>query len=345
VLGYEVEGTDADGQAAAQPSIENVNGMIDRDGVQFFTGGISSTVTIACMDLAQQNKVPYSGPISTSGGISGGECSRYYFHNSVHSEFLGRLAGRLLPDLAGEERSFFQIYVDYSYGHSNRDAFSQYMTEQGWEDLGGVGISTETTDHTSQIAELEDSGADFLMFTSFGGLAQAGIQQMQDTGILEEIDVWVPHLTDFTFEPSGDECQGVMGGTTWHKGGDVDNIDAFVDAYESEYSGEPATQSAMLAYQGVLQWAANCEATNTMHPPTVIENWETYSANYGTGQIKFRECDHTAERPVFAVQALAPENRGDLGLSTELLDQTEPFIYECDVFPASECDMDANPYE
>jgi hypothetical protein len=168
---------------------------------------------------------------------------------------------------------------------------------------------------------------------------------MQDTGVLEDIEVWIAHLTDFTLGPSGSEADGVMGAITWHQGADVDNISAFVDSFEEEYSDSPASQSAMLAYQGTIQWAATCAQQGTMHPPTVIENWETASFNTGAGPLQFRKCDHSAERPVFAVEALAPEDRGERGLSTSMLDQTEPFIYGCDEFPASECDMDANPLE
>lgn len=344
VLGHEIEGIDSDGQAQAEPSIENINRMIDRDNVQAFFGGISSTVTKAGMPIAQRKKVPYSGAISTSGGISGKDCTRYYWHKSGHSEFFGRAAGRLLPQVIGENKTMYHIYVDYSYGKSNRDAHNKYLADQGsWENLGGTSIAVGELDHSAQIADLEESGADVLIFTSFGGLARAALKQMADSGILDEIEVVIPHMTGFTIGASGPEAQGVLGFAPWVRqfAGNNDFAGSFVEAFQSEFD-TPATQSAAMAYGGVTQWAAMAEAAGTMHPPSVMRELEKgWSWNNVMGPEEYRKCDHTAERRIFLAQGLAPENRDETNYSLELVDQTEPFIYPCDSFPASDCDIDS----
>ncbi len=344
VLGHELEGVDADGQAQAEPSIENINRMIDRDNVQAFFGGISSTVTKAGMPIAQRKKVPYSGAISTSGGIAGKDCTRYYWHKSGHSEYFGRAAGRLLPEAIGENKTMYHIYVDYSYGQSNRDAHNKWLADEGtWENLGSTSIAVGELDHSAQIADLEESGADVLIFTSFGGLARAALKQMDDSGILDEIEVVIPHMTGFTVGASGPEAQGVLGFAPWVRqfSGNNDFAGNFVETFQSEYD-KPATQSAAMAYTGVTQWAAMAEAAGTMHPPSVIRQLEQgFSWNNVMGPETYRTCDHAAERRIFLAEGLAPENRDDTNYSLNLVDSTDPFIYPCDAFPASDCDMDS----
>jgi len=343
VLGYTLEGIDADGEGQAEPSIENVNRLIDRDGVQAFFGGISSTVTKAAMPIAQRKRVPYSGAISTSGGISGKDCTRYYWHKSGHSEFFGRAAGRMLPEAIGQDKSMYHIYVDYSYGKSNRDAHTKYLTEQGWENLGSTSIAVGELDHSPQIADLEESGADVLIFTSFGALARAALKQMSNSGILSEIDVVIPHMTGYTVGASGPEAQGVYGFAPWVRqfSGENEFAQSFVETFQSEYDN-PATQSAAMAYTGVIQWAAMAEAVETMHPPSVIAELERgWEWNNVMGPEAYRKCDHTAERRIFLAKGLAPENRDDTNYSLEQVDSTDPFIYPCDTFPAQDCDMDS----
>jgi ABC-type branched-subunit amino acid transport system substrate-binding protein len=348
VLGNELEGVDGDGQGQAEPSINNINRFIDQDGVQAFFGGISSTVTKAGMPIAQRKKVPYSGAISTSGGISGKDCTRYYWHKSGHSEFFGRAAGELLPEAIGEDQSMYHIYVDYSYGQSNRDAHNKWLADEGsWENLGGTPIAVGETDHSAQIADLQESGADVLIFTSFGGLARAGVKQMADAGILSDIEVIIPHMTGYTMGASGPEAQGVMGFAPWVRqfSDTNDFASEFVATFQSEFDN-PATQSAAMAYTGVIQWAAMAEAAGTMHPPTVMKQVEDgWSWNNVMGPETYRKCDHTAERKMFLAESLAPENRDDTNYSLNLLEQTDPFIYPCDAFPASDCDIDSYDLE
>jgi ABC-type branched-subunit amino acid transport system substrate-binding protein len=236
----------------------------------------------------------------------------------------------------------YHIYVDYSYGQSNRDAHIKYLAEQGsWENLGGTAIAVGELDHSAQIADLEESGADVLIFTSFGALARAALKQMDNSGILDEVEVVIPHMTGYTVGASGPEAQGVLGFAPWVRqfGGENDFASSLVETFQSTYDN-PCTQSAAMAYTGVIQWAAMAESAGTMHPPSVMRELEQgWSWQNVMGPEEYRKCDHTAKRRIFLAQGLAPENRDETNYSLELVDSTEPFIYPCDGFPAENCDM------
>ncbi|ELZ61077.1 MULTISPECIES: substrate-binding protein [unclassified Haloferax] len=344
IMGYQVEPTKADTAGSADTAQDNIERMIQRDNIQFWTGGMSSTVTMAMQNVAQREKVPFMGGNSTSAGISGENCSRYYFHPTFHAEIIGMAMGEAAPSVLGEDRSLFHIYMDYSYGQSNRDAARKYLTEQGpWEDVGGAAIAEGETDHSSQIQALEDSGADTLYFSSFGNFAASGLAQLRDAGLTDDIDVIIPHVSAFTLDPLGADAEGVLGMEPWNPNADNEASQAFVESYQAEYDETP-NQSSLHTYESMMVYAAAVEEAGTFHPPTVVRTLEDFEWSLAWGDSAFRTCDHQVERPWYMVQGVGDDRAEELGIRTEIVETTDPLVYECSEFPASNCAMDDNEY-
>ncbi len=344
IMGYEVEPTRADTAGSADTAQDNIERMIQQDNIQFWTGGMSSTVTLAMQDVAQREKVPFMGGNSTSASISGENCSRYYFHPTFHAEIIGMAMGELAPSALGEDRELFHIYIDYSYGQSNRDAARKYLTENGpWEHAGQAAIAEGETDHSSQIQALEESGADTLYFSSFGGLAASGLSQMRDAGLTDDIDVIIPHVSAFTLDPLGADAEGVLGMEPWNPAADNEASDVFIEAYQEEYDETP-NQSSLHTYESMMVYAAAVEEAGTFHPPTVVRTLEEFEWSLAWGDSVFREADHQVERPWYLVQGVGNDRAEELGIRTEVIETTDPLIYGPDEFPASNCAMGENPY-
>ena len=344
VLGKQIEGVRADTAGNPETATSNIQGMIQQDNIQFWTGGMSSTVTIAMEAVAQRNYVPFMGGNSTSASISGENCSRYYFHPTFHAEIIGMSAGQLLPQELGEDNSLFHIYMDYSYGQSNRDAMEKYLVEQGpWTSAGAAAIAEGETDHQSQIQALQNSDASVVHFASFGEFAASGLSQMLESGVLENIEVFIPHVSAFTLDPMGTDAQGVYGMAPWHPSVDTEAANAFVESYEQEYNEVP-NQSSLHTYESMMVYSMAVEDAGTFHPPTVVNNLETYEWNLAWGQSKFRTCDHQVERPWYLTRGVDDSRAEELGIRTELIETTEPLVYDCSEYPASNCAMGENAY-
>lgn len=344
VLEYEVGSVNADTAGDPDTAADNIERMISRDNIQFWTGGMSSTVTMRMQEIAQREKVPFMGGNSTSAGISGENCSRYYFHPTFHAEIIAMAAGQTLPAVLGEDRSLFHIYMDYSYGHSNRDAAQKSLVENGpWEDAGGAAIAEDETDHSSQISDLEDSGADTLYFSSFGDLAASGLAQIRDAGLTDDIDIFIPHVSAFTLDPLGADAEGVYGMEPWNPNADNEATEIFVEAYQDEYEEIP-NQSSLHTYESMLVYSAAVEEAETFQPPAVVRTLEDFSWEQAWGPSQFRECDHQVERPWYLVRGVSDDRAEEIGIRTEVIETTDPLIYDCDAFPANECNMDDNEY-
>jgi ABC-type branched-subunit amino acid transport system substrate-binding protein len=344
VLGYQVEGVRADTAANPETATSNIQGMIQQDNIQFWTGGMSSTVTIAMQAVAQRNYVPFMGGNSTSASISGENCSRYYFHPTFHAEIIGMAAGQLLPQVLSEDESLFHVYMDYSYGQSNRDAMEKYLVEQGpWSSAGSAAIAEGESDHQSQIQALQNSDATVVHFASFGEFAASGLSQMVDAGLTEDVEVFIPHVSAFTLDPMGSDAAGVYGMEPWNPGADTAGTQPFVEAYQAEYGNAP-NQSSLHTYESMMVYSAAVEKAGTFHPPTVVRTLEDFEWSLAWGDANFRECDHQVERPWYLVQGVDDARAEELGIRTEVIQQTEPLIYNCNEFPASNCAMSENPY-
>lgn len=347
VLGYEIDYVTGDSAGDEETSIDNIERMIDRDGIQFWTGGVSSGVCQALQPIAQREHVPFFSSISQDNEITGENCHRYHFRPSIGAELTARGLAEVLPDLLGEDREYYQIYLDYSYGISNRDSMQSYMEDYGWEEQGATAMPFGELDHSTAVADLDDSGADVLIYTTFGEAMANGLNQLDDAGLLDDLDIIIPLISAFSMEPAGGNAEGVIGATNWHAnasdeldGQAAELSDIFVEEYQAEY-GEMPGQAAMEVYDNVMVYSSAVESAETFHPQTVVEELEGFSWEHGIGAMEFRECDHQAQRPVYVCEGLSEEEQEETGLYLDLLEIVpgEDAIYDCDQFPASECDM------
>ncbi|MFP8951933.1 substrate-binding protein [Natrialbaceae archaeon A-arb3/5] len=340
VLDYEVDYVVGDSAGDEEASIDNVNGFIDADDIVMFTGGISSGVDQALQPVAQQERVIHMASFSHAGPITGENCERYSFRPAMSARTSAEALAHALPDLLGEELDFYQIYLDYSYGISNRDSMRELMEGQGWNEIGTSAIAFGETDHSTQVADLGETDADVLVFTSMGDAMANGLSQIRDAGLMDDLEVVVPLLSAFSMEPAGEDAEGVLGTANWHPNRGDPLSDAFVEAYEDEYGMVPG-QAAYEAYDNVLHFSAAVESAETFHPPTVVEELEAFEWDMAMGEMAYRECDHQASRPAYVVQGVSEEEQQEMGTYLELVEEVDADIssYDCDTVPASNCEM------
>ncbi|RQG99403.1 ABC transporter substrate-binding protein [Natrarchaeobius oligotrophus] len=340
VLDYEIDYVTGDSAGDEETSIDNVERMIDRDNIQFWTGGVSSGVCQALQPIAQRERVIQLTSISHAGPITGENCERYSFRPSMSARTSAEALAATLPDLLGDDVDFFQIYLDYSYGISNRDSMTELMEGQGWNEIGQSAIAFGESDHSSQIADLDEADPDVLVFTTFGTAMADGISQMQEAGVAEDIDIVVPLLSAFSMEPAGGDAEGVIGTANWHPLRGDELSETFVDAYMDEYDELPG-QAAYEVYDNVLHYSAAVENAGTFHPPTVVRELEEFEWNLAMGEMAYRECDHQASRPVYVCRGVSESEQQETGTYLELVEEVSPedSSYDCDIEPAASCEM------
>lgn len=342
VVGYEIEGTTSDSAGDPDTSRENFSGMIERDNVQMLTGGVSSAVAETLQPIAQQERVPYMMSIVHSLLTTGEDCQRYSIRTNINAKLTAQALSSYLSDEHGEGLEYFQIYWDYSFGHSNRDAMEEYLDAVGWTQAGSYPMPFGESDHSVAISAVEEEDPDAIIFTSWGSNMADGLLQMRDAGLTDDTVIVAPYISRASLAPASDVLEGVIGTNGWNPLLEDEWSQLFVSAFEDEYDETPG-YAAHQIYNNVLTYAAAAERAGTLRPPEVIRELEGHEwENSGIGPAKILECNGQTMRQVVINEGLSPaeqEEQGHFLDPIHLASWPDEVGYDCDEEPASLCDL------
>ena len=200
---------------------------------------------------------------------------------------------------------------DYSYGHSVFDSFSQSVSQSGWTVSTQQVVPLGTTDFSSALLNIANSGADVFVNIAFGADAVASTKQAQQFGVMQKMKLVVPNISSFQAKELGAALmQGVYGTFDfwWTLQDQYPLAKDFVQAFLAKHNYHPRW-GAHIAYMQTLLWAVSVERAKTFNPVAVIKTLEaSKSAPYETtlGKVWYRAEDHQLVRPVPVVVGKTP---------------------------------------
>ena len=173
----------SDAETAAQQARE----LIEQEGVEILVGAPSSGVTLGLQQVAlDYDTILFAAP-GASPNITGAGFNLNTFrvcrNTAQDSLALASFAAEL-----GE--NWVILAADYDFGRASADAFKAT--------LGAYGINfptdviyapLETTDFTTYLQQVKDSGADVLLPIWAGDTTIALFQQIKELGVLDEMSV------------------------------------------------------------------------------------------------------------------------------------------------------------
>jgi len=342
VLGYEVDYVEGDTATDADTARQSASRMIERDNALMVSGGSSSAVAIAVQGLCQQEKVMFMACLTHSNDTTGKDCVRYGFREMFNAYMTGQALAPVVQEAYGEDRQFYQLYADYSWGQTQQASMNKFMTEvAGWEQVESVATPLGTKDYASYLSEAQNSEADVLILNHYGLDGANSVSQAIDAGIDEDMEIIVPLYNRPMAQAASGAIDGIFGTVAWDSQIDNTPSNEFADAFSSEYDGRIPSGPAQLAYAQTLQYAAAAERAGTLYPPEVIKQLEDFEYdNIGMGAETMRKCDHQAQRDVPVVRGL-PESEQETGRYFEIVNVTskDQLGYGCDEGPAAECEL------
>ncbi|MFB6171926.1 MAG: substrate-binding protein [Haloarculaceae archaeon] len=330
------------GDTATDPktATEAASRMIKRENAIMVTGGVSSAVAIAQQKLCQQEKVQFMACLTHSNATQGKDCVRYGFREMFNAHMTGKALAPVLKDKYGENKTFYQLYADYTWGQSVRDSMKKFLEDEGWTQLDAVPTPLGTSDFSSYLSNVPRDKVDVLTLVHFGADGANSVPQAFKQGLDQDMEIVVPLYDQIMASAASEYIGGVPGTADWNWQLDDDYSKTFTEAYRSKYDEAPP-YAARLAYTQALQYSAAVERAGTFYPPEVIKALEGYTYdNAGLGAEELRACDHQAMRDVLVVEGLPPgEQSGDKLLDISGRTAKDTVSYACDEFPASECKL------
>jgi len=308
ILGKKVKFVTGDTQTKSDAARASAKSMIEKDGAIMITGGSSSGVAIATQGLCQDAGVIFMAGLTHSNDTTGKDKKANGFRHFFDAYMSAAALAPVLSNQYGKDRKFYMLTADYTWGWTQAASMKAFMEGEGWSMVKDVRTPLATTDFSSYIAPVLNSGADVLILNHYGGnmvnsltnAVQFGLRDKMVNG--KKFEIVVPLYSRLMAKGAGANVKGILGSTNWHWSLDDAGSKAFVKSFGTKY-GFPPSQAAHTVYCQTLLYADACERAGTFNPCGVGAALEGFSFDgLGNGPVLYRAADHQCFKDVLVVR-------------------------------------------
>ncbi|HEX4369426.1 MAG TPA: ABC transporter substrate-binding protein [Rhodopila sp.] len=305
VLGKKVEYGIADSQTHSNPAVQAASRFIDTNKAMVMTGAISSAIAVALEELGQRKKVLYFGDVTASNDTTGKDCQRFGFRLMPDNYMFCQALAPVLAKQLGHNLKAAYLVPDYTFGTSLYSSLTQAFAKYGWTSVSEQLAPIGTTDFTSYLLDIANSGAQVMFNETVGADEVTSSKQAVQFGIMQKMKFVIPLASPFIEKPLGPEVLGGMYITLPWYWGMQDKFPLakyFNEAFHKKFNYVPRYCAAQ-CYNSMIVWADAVERAGTFYPPEVIKALESgYKVDTIAGQVWFRAEDHQGVSPVPVLQ-------------------------------------------
>lgn len=310
---YDTQLNPEDGVSAARNAIE-------RQGADFISGAISSSVALAINKVAAQEKVIYT-PGAADVSITGSNCNEYVFRFETNTAQIAEVVANWTAENLGG-RIMYSV-ADYAYGHSVKTEFEKRIQglADDYEDVLTVTPDLGATDFEAYITQIQNKAedADALLVGATGGHLVRFLVQATERGLKEDIPIVTSTGSFFVIRAGAKQAAyDVYSGTRYVPGLDTGTNPEFVEAYQAEFDALPDNFSRV-GYESVRMVARGIQAAGSRDPDVVKDVLPGMTHETIFGDVEFRKGDNQATNPVWMGKNVAPAE-GEIA-DVEILDE------------------------
>src|SRR5262250_1462494 len=183
VNGRPIELVVADYESKPDVGRRKAEKLVLEDKVDVAEGGYLSNVCLACMPVFEEAKTVWMIGVCLDTTITTSKCSRYTFRPF---DYAPAQAVGFAPYLVNKLGKKWHIaYLDYSWGQSTRDAYTEQIRKQGGDVVGTTGIPLGTADMTAFLSKISGE-FDGIFGILFGAPAVTFLSQAYDLGLTKK---------------------------------------------------------------------------------------------------------------------------------------------------------------
>ncbi len=318
ILGKKVVFVTGDTQTKSDAARASAKSMIEKDGAIMINGGSSSGVAIAVQGLCQDAGVIFMAGLTHSNDTTGKDKKANGFRHFFNGYMSGAALAPVLEKEYGKERRAYHLTADYTWGWTQQESIAAATEGVGWETVNNVLTPLASTDFSSYIAPVLNSGADVLVLNHYGGNMVNSLTNAIQFGLLDkqvngnDFKIVVPLYSELMAAGAGENIKGVFGSMNWNWQLPDAGTKAFVKSFGEKY-GKPPSNSAQTCYAQTLLYADACERAGSFDPCGVAEALEGFEFDgLGNGPTLYRAADHQCFKDVLVVKgAESPTNAYD----------------------------------
>ncbi|WP_171130301.1 MULTISPECIES: substrate-binding protein [unclassified Ruegeria] len=308
ILGKKVEFVTGDTQTKSDAARASAKSMIEKDGAIMINGGSSSGVAVAVQGLCQEAGVIFMAGLTHANDTTGKDKKANGFRHFFNAYMSGAALAPVLAAEMGNERRAYHLTADYNWGWTQEESIVASTEALGWETVNTVKTPLASTDFSSYITPVLNSGADVLVLNHYGGNMVNSLTNAIQFGLLDKVangkdfKIVVPLYSELMAAGAGENIKGVLGSMNWNWQLQDEGTKAFVKSFGEKY-GKPPSNSAQTCYAQVLLYADACERAGTFNPCGVVEALEDFEFDgLGNGPTWYRGADHQCFKDVLVVR-------------------------------------------
>ena len=319
ILGKKVNFVTGDTQTKSDAARAAAKSMIEKDGVIMINGGSSSGVAVAVQGLCQDAGIIFMAGLTHSNDTTGKDRKKNGFRHFFNGYMSGAALAPVLATEYGTDRKAYHLTADYTWGWTQQESIALATEAIGWETVNNVLTPLASTDFSSYITPVLNSGADVLVLNHYGGnMVNSLTNAVQDFDLLskqvngKDFKIVVPLYSELMAAGAGESIKGVYGSMNWNWQLEDAGTKAFVQSFGTKY-GKPPSNSAQTCYAQVMLYADACERAGSFNPCAVAEALEGFEFDgLGNGPTLYRADDHQCFKDVLVVKgAENPTNAYD----------------------------------
>ena len=318
ILGKKVDFVTGDTQTKSDAARASAKSMIEKDGVVMINGGSSSGVAIAVQGLCQDAGIIFMAGLTHSNDTTGKDKKANGFRHFFNAYMSAAALAPILEKELGADRRAYHLTADYTWGWSQQESMAAATEAVGWQTVNNVLTPLASTDFSSYIAPVLNSGADVLVLNHYGGNMVNSLTNAIQFGLLDKVangkdfKIVVPLYSELMAAGAGENIKGVLGSMNYSWQLQNAGSQAFVKSFGEKY-GKPPSNSAQTCYAQTLLYADACERAGTFNPCAVAEALEDFEFDgLGNGPTLYRGADHQCFKDVLVVRgAQNPTNAYD----------------------------------
>ena len=262
VAGRKVEVIVEDDGANPDTALQKARRLVEQAKVQMLFGNLLANTGLAVANYVKGTGTPYFIPIIAADDLT----QRGSIKNVVRvAGYSASQATRPLADWALKQgyRKIATISQDYAFGHEQCGGLAQVFTEGGGTITAQFWHPINTSDFSSYLGQLANSGVDAIFTMQTGADGTRFLQQYSAFGLKGRIPLMGSmNATDQSvIRTMGPEVEGVVSAAHFAEGSDNPATQAFVRAHIAKFGTIPSLYGFSM-YSGAMWVAQALETIN-----------------------------------------------------------------------------------
>lgn len=233
-----------DTQAKPDVGLTKVKKLVEKDGVSFIGGVVSSSVAYALRDYIVSQKVPLVVTVASADGLTQQGAAPNIFRTNSSGSQVSHPLGQWLYEKGGY-RKMVMIAPNYAMGYEQTGGFARTFVEAGGKIVKTLYPPMGAPDFGPFLTSFDTSSADAVGAVFAGSDAIKFVKQYSEYGLKGKLPLVSTILLtdDLILQQEGDAAIGITSASHYSSALESAANKKFVDAYRAKYKRDPTLYS------------------------------------------------------------------------------------------------------